>query len=308
MPGLDDILRPVGGLLSPKKTAHFAARSRKILEDRLTEKDVPEEKGPRDFTTRFLEAQAKDSSISDGQMIGYVQANLVAGSDTTAIALRTAIYYTLKNQWILDRVRAEVDSKVKSFPIPFMVAHNELRFCWAVVREALRYHFPLISLMERLTPDSGIKLPDGHELPGETVIGMQVGLIGRDKGAFGEDADDFNPLRWLQRKDESDLAYQERLRIMERCDLSFGYGPRACLGKHVAELEIYKFIPTFFGLFDVCCDSFTANEGNTNINIAGQFQASRPRMGAAQAFCGQAVRHGYAFELESGKESRQFSD
>ena len=101
--------------------------------------------------------------------------------------------------------------------------------------------------MERLTPDSGLKLPDGHELPGETVIGMQVGLIRRDMGAFGEDADEFNPLRWLQGENEPNLAYQERLRIMERCDLSFEYGPRACLGKHVAELEIYRFIPTFSG-------------------------------------------------------------
>lgn len=40
---------------------------------------------------------------------------------------------------------------------------------------------------------------------------------------------------------------------MERCDLSFGYGPRAYLGKQVAELEIYKSIPILFGLFDVCC-------------------------------------------------------
>ena len=118
MPGLDDILSPVGGLFGPKKTAHFAVRSRKILNDRLTEKDIPEEKGPRDFTRRSLEAESKDAGISDGQMIGYVQANLVAGSDTTAIALRTALYYTLKKPWILERVRAEVDNKVTSFPIP----------------------------------------------------------------------------------------------------------------------------------------------------------------------------------------------
>lgn len=257
MPGLDDIFRlnPVSAFLRPNQSSHFATRSRQILEDRLSEKDGAFEVGktrPRDFTHRFLEAQAKDPSITDGQMVGYVQANLVAGSDTTAIAIRTAIYYALKNPWIHQRILEELDSKNVTYPISFKTAFYELKFCAAVVREALRYHFPLIGLMERLIPKSGLELPDGKKLPGGVVIGMQPDLIGRDKGIFGEDVEEFNPVRWLQGEGESDDDYQKRLRAMNGADLAFGYGPRACLGKHVAEMEIYKFVPTFFGLLDVC--------------------------------------------------------
>ena len=256
MPGFDDFIRlnPVRAFLRPNRTANLAARSRRILDDRISEKEGKEEAaktGPRDFTHQFLEAQRKDSSITDGQMVGYVQATLIAGSDTTATALRTAIYYTLKNPWIHKRMREELNSRDITYPIPFKTAQNELPFCSAVVKEALRYHFPLVGLMERLIPPTGLELPDGRRLPGGVVIGMQPETIGRDKGTYGADADDFNPVRWLQAPTESDQGYSERLKAMNNINLAFGYGPRACLGKHVAEMELYKFIPTLFGLFNV---------------------------------------------------------
>ncbi|KAL9094773.1 MAG: hypothetical protein Q9165_003044 [Trypethelium subeluteriae] len=256
MPSLDRIwkLNPVSKFLKPNQSSHFASRCRRILDNRLSERDGTEEirkDRPRDFTDRFLDAQRKDPSISDGQMIGYVQANLIAGSDTTAAVMRTAIYYSLKQPWIRQRIVEEVDSKQVAFPVPFRVARFELPFCSAVVREALRYHFPFIGLMERETPPSGVEMPDGRKLPGGVVIGMHADLIGRDKAIFGEDADDFNPLRWLARPGEANEKFEARLKAMNMADLSFGFGPRSCIGKHVAEMEIYKFIPTFFGLLEV---------------------------------------------------------
>lgn len=258
MPGMDDFVRlnPLQLLFNPHKTQPFAARSRQIMRDRLDGKDGCDQVGktkPPDFTHKFLEAQTRDPSIPEGQLIGYMQGNLLAGNDTTAIAIRTAVYYAMKNPWIMHRMRAELDAKHVTYPVSFKVAYYELPFCAAVVREALRFHFPIVGLMERLIPKEGLELPDGKRLPGGTVIGMQPDLIGRDKNIFGPDADAFNPLRWLQADGESAAAFEERLRDMNRNDLSFGYGPRACIGKHVAELEVYKFVTTFFGVLEVSC-------------------------------------------------------
>lgn len=256
MPIIDRIwrLNPISRLFRPNQSNHFATRCKQILAERLAETDGTEEsrqKRPHDFTHRFLEAQRQDPTISEGQLIGYVQANLIAGSDTTAVILRSAIYYSLKNPWIHKKIVEELDSKHVKFPVPFRVARFELPFCAAVVREALRMHFAFIGLMERETPEPGVELPDGHWLPGGVAIGMHGDLIGRDKGIFGEDAEDFNPLRWLSKPTESTEEYETRLKSMNAHDMSFGHGPRGCIGRHVAEMEIYKFIPTFFGLVEV---------------------------------------------------------
>ncbi|KAJ5909055.1 cytochrome P450 [Penicillium taxi] len=252
MPIIDRVwrLNPISKFLQPKQSGHFAMRCKRILEERIEQEKStpPHDHRPPDFAHRFLEAQRKDSSISDGQLIGYMQANLIAGSDTTAIVMRTAIYYTLKNPWIHQRICAELDSYTGPLPVPFRIARFNLPFCGAVVRESLRKHFAFIGMMERETPASGVELPDGTRLPGGVIIGMHGDLIGQDKGIFGSDADEFNPLRWLASVDESDSEYQERLRAMNAHDLAFGHGPRGCIGKHVAEMEIYKFLTTFFSL------------------------------------------------------------
>jgi cytochrome P450 len=260
MPIIDRIwrLNPVSSFFKPKQSGHFAMRCKRILEDRMEyEKSLDptarkqQDQKPHDFAHRFLEAQRKDPAISDGQLIGYMQANLIAGSDTTAVVMRTAIYYTLKQPWILERLVTELDDYHGPLPVPFRIARFEMPFCGAIVREALRKHFAFIGMMERETPPSGVVMPDGRRLPGGIVIGMHGDLIGRDRTIFGEDSDEFNPLRWLARPDEPHAHYQERLRAMNASDLAFGHGPRGCIGKHVAEMEIYKFIPTFFALVQV---------------------------------------------------------
>ncbi|KAJ5738183.1 cytochrome P450 [Penicillium malachiteum] len=255
MPIIDRICRlnPVSRFFKPNQSAQFAIRCRRILKDRLDEGKTSTDTGkeshsqgrPHDFAHRFLEAQRKDLSISDGQLIGYVQANLVAGSDTTAI--------------IHKQIIEELDSKYQdTFPVPFRVARFELPFCAAVVREAMRMHFAFIGMIERETPAGGVELPDGRRLPGGVVIGMHGDLIGRDKGIFGDDADEFNPCRWLQHPNEQNEQSEARLKVMNAHDLAFGHGPRGCIGKNVAEMEIYKFIPTFFGLLEASLVSFYA--------------------------------------------------
>lgn len=269
MPIIDRLwrLNPISKFFKPKQSGHFAMRCKRILEDRIDQErkaaadgtahsQAGQRKGPNDFAHQFLEAQRKDPRISDGQLIGYMQANLIAGSDTTAVVMRTAIYYALKQPWIHDRIVEELDSYDDGrlpLPVPFRVARFELQFCGAVVREALRKHFAFIGMMERETPAGGVRLPDGRWLPGGVVIGMHGDLVGRDRAIFGEDADEFNPLRWLRGPEEPEQAYQSRLKMMNAHDLAFGHGPRGCIGKHVAEMEIYKFVPTFFALVNVSC-------------------------------------------------------
>ena len=89
-------------------------------------------------------------------------------------------------------------------------------------------------------------------------MGIATIGINRREDVFGQDVNTFRPERWLRGhaeassvKDESEEIFNDRRAKMERCDMQFGYGPRACIGKNITALEVDKVVGTVFGLFQV---------------------------------------------------------
>ncbi len=175
---------------------------------------------------------------------------MFAGADTTGITLRAILYYTLKNPRVHKALQAELDSANLSLPISQKAAQS-LPYLSAVIEEATRMH-PAVGLpLERIVPASGLALPDGRFIAPGTIVGMNPWVVHHDKTIFGQDAESFNPDRWLQGPDESVADWQARRSRMREADLTFGAGNRVCMGKSLALLEIYKVVATLFTLYQV---------------------------------------------------------
>jgi cytochrome P450 len=111
-------------------------------------------------------------------------------------------------------------------------------------------------LMERYVPDSGLTLPDGSFVPPGTTVGINPFVVHRNKKVWGDDAETYRPERWLQGhapgpKDETEGAYRERLKLFNASDLTFGGGSRICIGRNLAQLEVYKIIATLVSRFEI---------------------------------------------------------
>jgi cytochrome P450 len=65
-------------------------------------------------------------------------------------------------------------------------------------------------------------------------VGINAWSLHRNKEVYGEDAEEFRPERW-QQKDNP-----ERVKLMEQCFATFGFGSRTCIGKNMAYMEINK--------------------------------------------------------------------
>lgn len=123
----------------------------------------------------------------------------------------------------------------------------------AVVREALRVLPGVAMSMERYVPEGGHTLPNGDFLPGGTIIGVSPYITNRNRTVFGEDADKFRPERWLRDEagGETEEAFQDRLTMMNKADLSFGGGSRGCIGKNLGLYQSYKVVATLVSLYDI---------------------------------------------------------
>ena len=205
-----------------------------------------------DFMDRVIQAQAKFPEIVDDVTATiYLLANVVAGSDTTASSMGSSIYHVPKHPHVHARLCHELDTAKLSLP-PRWRDLQKLPYFTAVMREAKRIHPGVGMLLERVVPAGGLPLPDGRFVPEGTVIGINPAVVNRDLETFGPDTDQFVPERWLRVSGETEEACQSRLTRMQRAILTFGAGPRSCVGKNFSEVENDKVVATLFAKYKVC--------------------------------------------------------
>jgi cytochrome P450 len=255
VPWFDKLLTKNPIYLSLKSpSSKFVTRAKNLITERLSD---DKHASQNDFVDRFLEAKKTHPDIVTPPILaGYVATNLLAGSDTTAVVMRSVLYYVLKTPGVLQRLRDELDNSGTEYPVPFKTAQR-LPYLDAVIREAMRIHFIGSFLLERVVPAQGFELPSGQKLEPGTIVGMNPWTLHFDESIFGKDTESFIPDRWLPQEGESDDLYQKRFAMMKHNDFSFSYGPRVCLGKHIAAMEIWKIMPTMFGLLDVSLNSIS---------------------------------------------------
>lgn len=256
MPFLDKLLakNPVYPIGPPSwnDAAGFCAQQNIARQQKLSKGDF-KESGQRDMLDDFLEAKRHYPEIfDDSSIVGALLVNVLAGADTTGILLRAIIYYVLKNPRVHRKLQKELDEVGLSIPVSY-VADSKLNYLDAVIKEACRVHPGVGLLLERVVPESGLTLPDGRFLPQGTTVGMNAWIVHQNKAIFGQDAESFNPDRWLKNIEEGETVeeWQERVQRMKAADLTFGAGNRVCLGKNISILETYKVIPSLFLVYDV---------------------------------------------------------
>ncbi|KAJ5611906.1 hypothetical protein N7528_009011 [Penicillium herquei] len=234
MPILDRLLdkNPVYRL-GPPSFGTITNISIQHLVDRLQGSDAGyHDPAKPDFLDKFIQTKENfPDTVDDTLIISWLMVIMIAGADTTAITLNAALYSSLKQPSIWQRLRSEIpthDSN-SSFSATSYKDSRNFPSLNAVVCEALRRY-----------------------VPAGCVVGINPYVVGRNKSVFGENADTFRPERWLRdEKLETEEEFQQRLHLMNNTDLAFGGGSRICIGKHLAPLEVHKVLATLISRYDI---------------------------------------------------------
>lgn len=243
--GLTPIMQwpPLMHLLGPSERdksgfGKMLATARGFVNARL-EKPI---EGRSDMLASFLR-----HGLSEEDVYSETIAQILAGSDTTATALRCSMMYLITHPPVVAKLRAEIDKAVSSGAtsatgIASDACLRGMPYLQAVVHEVLRVYPPVTSPVPKKVPTEGdTVVVDGatYYLPGDTNISYNAWSLHHDKTIFGDDAELFRPERWLL--EDKDEGSEERLAAMRRTtELIFGYGKYQCLGKPIAWLEITK--------------------------------------------------------------------
>ncbi|KAI8524301.1 hypothetical protein RHMOL_Rhmol13G0140000 [Rhododendron molle] len=190
-----------------------------------------------DLLSRFM------SSINDdAYIIDIVISFLLAGRDTVASAL-TGFFWVLSQHPEVEKAIREESDRVMgpTKELASIEQMREMHYLQAAMYESMRL-YPPVQFDSKFCEEDDI-LPDHTFVPKGTRITYHPYAMGRMERVWGPDCFDFKPERWLQGGvfcPVSPFKYPV-----------FQAGPRVCLGKEIALMEMKSVALSLVGRFDI---------------------------------------------------------
>ncbi|XP_025899423.1 cholesterol side-chain cleavage enzyme, mitochondrial [Nothoprocta perdicaria] len=182
-------------------------------------------KSPKEYTGILSNLLMQDKLPLD-DIKASVTEMMAGGVDTTSMTLQWAMFELARAPGIQEQLRAEILAAKQEAQGDRVKMLKSIRLLKATIKETLRLH-PVAVTLQRYTTQE-VVLQD-YCIPPKTLVQVGLYAMGRDPKVFPK-PEQFNPERWLA----TGSKYFQ--------GLGFGFGPRQCLGRRIAELEMQLFL------------------------------------------------------------------
>lgn len=193
-----------------------------------------------DLLSRLMEGKnEKGEKLDREELTAEALTQLIAGSDTTSNTSCALLFHCLKHPEVVKKLQKEIDAAVPtSQDVPVFEQVKDLPYIEMVIKETMRIHSTSSLGLPRVVPPGGADIC-GRHWPAETVLSVPAYTIHHSKEIWGPDADEFRPERW------------EKVTELQKASfIPFSVGPRACVGRNVAEMELALIVGTVFHNFE----------------------------------------------------------
>lgn len=175
------------------------------------------------------------------EILGSITELLLAGVDTTSNTISWSLYHLANEPEVQEQLYQEVISVCPGDKVPTSDDIAQMPYLKAIIRETLRL-YPVVPGNARLTVENEIVVGD-HLFPKRTLFHLCHYAVSYDENIFPE-PNTFLPQRWLRGAEEKSKQHPFG-------SVPFGFGIRACLGRRVAELEMYLLLSRLIKHYEV---------------------------------------------------------
>jgi cytochrome P450 len=170
----------------------------------------------------LLMAQHGDNALTDRQIRDQIITLLLAGHETTAKAMSWTLYLVSQHPEVEQKIRAEIEN-VLAGDTPTVEHVGQLTYTWMAIEEAMRLYPPVWILSRKVAADDEI---DGYHVPADSIMLVSPYAMHRHP-RFWPQPGQFAPERFHSSQRRAPYTY-----------LPFGGGPRLCIGRQFASLEM----------------------------------------------------------------------
>ncbi|KAI9665160.1 MAG: hypothetical protein M1831_002170 [Alyxoria varia] len=237
--GLDKPVKMILPKSLLKKRTDHAIMANERIHRRLKQGEVADAQ-KNDFMTYILRHN-DEKGMSVPEIEQTLRVMVVAGSETTATALSGIVRNLLRNPETFRKTTAEVRQSFRHSSEICAQRVTTLPYLGAVIEEGLRLCPPVALGMPRVVPEGGAKV-SGHWLPSGTFVSASGYSSNRSPLNFPSHPNAFDPDRWLS---------ADPMTMAKSAFNPFSLGPRNCLGRNLAYLEMRLILARLLWAFDL---------------------------------------------------------
>nr|XP_033474235.1 sterol 26-hydroxylase, mitochondrial isoform X8 [Epinephelus lanceolatus] len=193
----------------------------------------------QDMEGKYLTYLLSNTQLSTKDVYGSITELLLAGVDTTSNTLTWTMYLLSKNPQSQDKLYKEVSTSVPADRIPSAEEVTQMPYLKAIIKETLRM-YPVVPLNARIIMEKDVTI-GGYHFPKKTSFSFCNYAISYDEDTFSEPFT-FKPERWLRDGHKRPNPFGS---------LPFGFGVRACVGRRIAEVEMYLILFRIIRCFEI---------------------------------------------------------
>ncbi len=191
----------------------------------------------KDFFYYLLNAKDPETGrgFSMDELWGESNLLIIAGSDTTSTALAGTFFYLANNPTAMQKICKEIREAFTD--IEQIVTGPKLSSCSylrACIDETMRMSPPVAGALPRQVLSGGLEI-DGRFVPAGVDVGVPIYSIHHNANYFPQPFE-YKPERWLS--DSSVNPFHEHLHDAQSAFNPFSIGPRGCIGKGLAYVEL----------------------------------------------------------------------
>jgi cytochrome P450 len=194
-----------------------------------------------DLLSRFLCIGHSDENFVTDMVISFI----LAGRDTTSSALTWYLWLLSKNPNVESEVLKEIKAKSEALIYEEV---KDMVYTHASLCESMRLYPPVSQNVKEAVNDD--VLPDGTVVKKGMTVSYLPYAMGRLETLWGSDWAEFKPERWLEKEE----AENKQWRFVGRDAYTypvFHAGPRICLGKEMAFLQMKRVLAGLLRRFKV---------------------------------------------------------
>lgn len=210
----------------------------------------------KDFFYYLLHAKDPQTGAAflPKDLVGEAALLVGAGSDTSSTTLSGIFFYLLRNARALRRLQNELRSAFDDVEdIRYSAKLTNLPYLRACIDETLRMSPPVPGLLDRLVLPGGAMI-DGHDIPAGMTVGVPSYSVHHNETYFPKSFE-FIPERWIPGSESSAAAgfliTPTSVEVAKSAFHAFSSGPRGCVGKNMAYMELLTAVGRVMYLFDI---------------------------------------------------------